>query len=344
MTIGTNTARVSFNCNGVTPVFPVAIQAYSASDFLVLATNTTTGAVTTLVLNSDYTLAASGTLAPTAWTLTTLTSQLTSPYATGITLQVILNPAEVQQTQYVQGQAFPSLAVQTNVDRLTQMVIRLSDQMSRTIRAPDGDIAPAMLLPVAATRANTNLGFDSGGMPALNQQLIGTTLSQATIGSFLYPQTPSEQAMGIVPVYLFYPPGNVFRYGAKGDGSTDDSVAIQNAINVMQITCGSAYLPATTASYKVTVPLNVTAGVSIVGDGFSPYTPTDAGTRGPGSWLQFAHLGKGFTSTTGRAMSPRCSCKRSPPCAIKRHLVWAGRHSPPITIFSLATAMCTLRM
>lgn len=201
MTIGTTAARVSFNCNGVTTVFPVPTQAYLAADFLVLATNTTTGAVTTLVLNSDYTLVATGTLSPPAWTLTTLTSQLTSPYATGITLQVILNPVETQQTQYVQGQAFPSLAVQTNVDRLTQMVQRLSDLGGRTIRQPDGDVTAWGTLPNAAARANTALSFDNNGLPTLGV-LASSTVTQGTITNLLSGVAYTALANAAAPIVM----------------------------------------------------------------------------------------------------------------------------------------------
>ncbi len=147
MTIGTATARVSFNCNGSTTVFPIPIQAYLASDFEVIHV-TAAGASNILNLNSDYTMATSGTLSPTAWTMIT-----TVTYPSGDTLQVILNPTQTQQTQYVQGQQFPSLSLQTNVDRLTQMVLRLQDQINRSLRAPDQDNAPTLLLPAAAARA-----------------------------------------------------------------------------------------------------------------------------------------------------------------------------------------------
>src|SRR6201994_3104042 len=136
MTISSSQARVSYTTDGSTSNFPVPMQAYSNTDFLVLLTSTATGASAVLVLNSDYTLSPSGTLSPQAWTLTTQTGQFASPYVTGFTLQVILNPLETQTTQYVQGQQFPSSAVQQNVDRLTQMAIRLSDQVGRSIIAP----------------------------------------------------------------------------------------------------------------------------------------------------------------------------------------------------------------
>jgi hypothetical protein len=247
MTIGTNTARVSFACNGVSTVFPVPIQAYLATDFLVLATNNTTGASIVLVLNSDYTLAAAGTLAPTQWSLTTQSSQLASPYATGYTLQVILNPPEVQQTQYVQGQQFPSLAVQTNVDRLTQMTIRLSDQMARAILAPDGDLSPAMLLPASGLRKSTNLGFDANGNVALNLQLLSGTISTATLAPFLnLSQTSAEASVGVVPTAMQYVPGDVRRYGADPTGAAASDTAWANAILVCGATGGRMRVPAGT--------------------------------------------------------------------------------------------------
>lgn len=160
MTIQSSTARVTYNCDGSTTVFPVPIQAYQPTDFLVIVT--TAGVSTVLTYNSNYTMAQAGTLAPPQWSLTT---GLT--YQPGTTLLIILNPTETQLTQYQQGQAFPTLAVQTNIDRLTQMVIRLSDEVGRTIRQPDGDPTPLTVLASAANRASTLQGYDVNGNQAL---------------------------------------------------------------------------------------------------------------------------------------------------------------------------------
>ena len=134
MTIGTSNARIAFNGDGVTTVFPINLQSYLATDFVVTLTSPL-GVQTTLILNSDYSLVMSGTLSPTYWTLTT-----TQVYAIGTVLQVIVNPVQTQQTAYVQGQAFPSSAVQTNLDRLTQMIQRLQDQVWRSERTAVADV------------------------------------------------------------------------------------------------------------------------------------------------------------------------------------------------------------
>jgi len=57
-------------------------------------------------------------------------------------------------------------------------------------------------------------------------------------------RTAAEVAAGVTPVNYAYAPGNVKRYGATGNGSTDDRAAIQTAIDVMQQIGGTVYIPA----------------------------------------------------------------------------------------------------
>lgn len=212
MTIVNSTPRVSLNCDGVSKVFQVPLQAYQPADLTVTLTAPISagGGQLTLTLNSDYTLATSGSLQPTQWTLTTLAA---SAYLTGYTLQVFVNPVQQQQTQYVQGQAFPSAAIQANVDRLTQMVQRISDQVSRAIHVGDGDVNPQMVLPAAAVRALLQPIFDINGNLTVgvpNTQVITSALLALFLG---YSQTAAEAAAGITPVNIGYPPNNMLRYG-----------------------------------------------------------------------------------------------------------------------------------
>lgn len=311
MTIGNSLARFVFNCDGVSTVFPVPIQAYQATDFEVILTAPISagGAETVLVLNSAYTLAATGSLAPPQWTMTT-----TIAYAAGYQLQIFCSPIQTQQTQYVQGQSFPSLAVQTNVDRLTQMVQRLQDLMNRSIRAPDGDISPLMLLPPAIQRANTAQGFDSNGNAELLQTLPSGTLSQGSIGQFLYPQTQAEQNAFVTPVALWYPTLNLRRYGADPTGVNASDQALAQAIAVCGTTGGTIRAPGGAYTFANAVILQGSQSIIIQGEG----SPTAGGapatkftyTGTAAAWfncnsavglqfhgIQLTHSNAGFTGT-----------------------------------------------
>lgn len=270
MTIGSTTpARVTFNCDGVSKVFPIPIQAYQALDITVVLTAPVSagGSELVLTLNSDYSMVTAGTLAPPQWTLTTLAA---AAYATGYTLQAFINPVQAQQTSYVQGQAFPSLAVQTNFDRLTQMVQRLQDQVSRTILAPDGDVSPGMQLPAASVRALMYLAFDANGNVLPITALPGTANTAASLGPILNPRTTAEIAAGVMPVNFVYGayPLDLRRYGADATGVTFSDSAILAAIAVCGVSAlngARIYLPA--GKYKFANPWVMTSGITIEGDG-----------------------------------------------------------------------------
>lgn len=61
-------------------------------------------------------------------------------------------------------------------------------------------------------------------------------------------------------------------FGAKGDGTTDDTTAIQNAINWLNITGGEVLLPPGT--YKITATINMARGVSLLGEGVGGWALT----------------------------------------------------------------------
>lgn len=87
-----------------------------------------------------------------------------------------------------------------------------------------------------------SLGNQIPGFPVDNIQ--GILATQAQIGPILYPRTAAEIAASITPTNYIWPPGDVRRYGAVGDGVTDNRLAIQSAINVMQQGGGFVYIPA----------------------------------------------------------------------------------------------------
>lgn len=77
-------------------------------------------------------------------------------------------------------------------------------------------------------------------------------------------QTKAEKLAGVTPINAAYPPLDVRRYGAVGDGTTDDTVAIQDAIDVAAIDGGDIYLP--TGNWLISSVLNWSASVGMYGD------------------------------------------------------------------------------
>src|SRR5438105_4296528 len=107
-----------------------------------------------------------------------------------------------------------------------------------------------------------------------------------------YPRAPAEIKAGVGPVSTEHPPGDVRRYGAKGDGVTNDAPAFQSAINVARLAGGNriyapigaggaVYIPAPEVFYLLTSSLDCTFdgkanqhGIAIRGDsGPSPGNP-----------------------------------------------------------------------
>ena len=66
-------------------------------------------------------------------------------------------------------------------------------------------------------------------------------------------------------------------YGAKGDGVTDDTFALQAAINAAQAAHRSLYVVGTSAFYLVSAPLTITSALNIYGD----FTTTIIKTSSP---------------------------------------------------------------
>lgn len=104
------------------------------------------------------------------------------------------------------------------------------------------------------------------------QQILNQLSSWQSLLSIIVPpiqQTAAEIAAGIQPTNYAYPAGHVFRYGAVGDGTTDDSVAVQSALTMAaayqaltrtssQRNINAAYFPS--GAYLIKTPLTVPNG------------------------------------------------------------------------------------
>lgn len=104
-------------------------------------------------------------------------------------------------------------------------------------------------------------------------QIAGfTSLTQAVIGSYLWPQTSEEVAASVTPTYYYYPPGDVRRYGAVGDGVTNDTTPVLSAIQVAEqgtpgyFPEGYTFLCSTWSQYATTAAIHLHGGGTLKND------------------------------------------------------------------------------
>jgi hypothetical protein len=98
-------------------------------------------------------------------------------------------------------------------------------------------------------------------------------------------QTAAEKRAGVTLKNTFYPPMNVFRYGATGTGETDDTPAIQAAIDVARVTGGLVDLPPGT--YMTTSVLDIGDHSNIFIRGSGPGATIIKATQIGGNVIQF---------------------------------------------------------
>lgn len=97
---------------------------------------------------------------------------------------------------------------------------------------------------------------------ALFATAAGSTVAAApveaqTCTAPCYAQTTAESAAGVTPVNYAYPFLDVRRYGAVGNGTTDDTAAFNAAIKACYNTDGAIVVAATAASYILTSGLTL---------------------------------------------------------------------------------------
>jgi len=280
MTIQNTVSRVVYAGANTTGPFAIPFLFYATTD-LTLQQTSSTGVITTLVLNVDYTL--TGTGVATGGTATT-----TVAVPVGAQLAIFLNPPLTQLSQYVDGQPFPSDTIQQDFDRSVQISQRLQAQINFAVRAPDADNNPSMVLPAAVVRAGQYLAFDGAGNvvssvgtgndTALRSDLANTTTAGKGNELISIRRTAAEIAEGVTPVNYFYPDGHLWRFMTSAqitDVQTnaftlDCTTAIQNWLKCAPKfggTNGLGELYAPPGRYKVTGALTIYTTMKLRCDG-----------------------------------------------------------------------------
>ena len=209
----------------------------------------------TQALTTDYTVTGAGD--DTGGTITFLAAMAGSEVVT-----IYRDLAIERLTDFQQNGRFSSASFNDELDKIIMIQQQLDSADGRALRVPMNDATSNadMELPVAASRADKFLYFNAQGEPEMAVAVTaGTVLSQSTIGAALYPISAAETTAGLVSgdLSLSYVYGDTRRYGAVGDGVTDDGVAIQAAFD--QLAAGGANVVFPPGAYLTSTQLLFTA-------------------------------------------------------------------------------------
>ena len=249
MTISTTVRKAGpYTGNAVTTSFAFAFKVFDETDVVVTQTEGGVETVKTLTthytvsLNADQNANPGGSVvmlsAPTALQTITLTSDV--PLTQGIELTDL-------------GAFYPSI-LNDGFDRATIQIQQLGEIIGRALTLPTTASGVDTQLPLP--EAGYLIGWDGAGTGLQN---YANTVSAATVTS-----TGSTTARTLAD--RFAECTNVKDHGATGDGTTDDTTAIQAAITAANATTHKRlYFPAGT--YKLTAQLLIHSGATWFGDG-----------------------------------------------------------------------------
>jgi parallel beta-helix repeat protein len=249
MTISTAPAPLSYNGDDSTVDFPITWK-YFAKAHVVATLRSTTGAETTQTLTTHYTLTPAGVAA--GGTLTMVTAP-----ATNETLVIELEPSNTQDSSLALGGAFPSSAVEAELDEAAQRDAKIEAVQGRTFKVPKTDTQTGSLLelPVDSLRASKAFHFDSNGKPSMVEpaDASGTNVTSA---SGTQARSHAERADDV--------------FSVKDYGSTLNGATLQAAIDAAELNGGGAVeIPSNTTIAIGTTEITIGSNITLFGHGDS---------------------------------------------------------------------------
>lgn len=153
MSLSSVLTKVQYNGDDSTTAFAVTFVFYDDSDLRVIETDTSTGVETVKALTTHYTLSggdgSTGTL-----------TMLVAP-ATGTTLTIKSNIADLQETSLPAGGKFPSAAVERRLDIITRLIQQQAEEIARAVTLAESSATGSIQLPEPT--ANRALVWNSAG-------------------------------------------------------------------------------------------------------------------------------------------------------------------------------------
>jgi hypothetical protein len=156
-------------------------------------------------------------------------------------------------TDFLEGGDFSAQSINSELDYLIAALQQVSRKNSAVLRYSEHEEPSTAELPSRTNRANKALGFDGNGNPTaipLDGAMASPNFTATGIGALSRP-SQNKLADRI----------SIKDFGAIGDGLTDDTIAIQNALQSHD----SIFIPE--GIYMISATITLTARQSIMGAG-----------------------------------------------------------------------------
>ena len=235
MTISSVAPRIAgpYSGTGAVVTFPFAFKVFADVDVQVLETATATGVVTPRVLHSGYTVL----LNPNqddhpGGTITYRVLGVVTPQPIGTTLTIVSNVAYTQPVDLQNRSGFYADVIEKALDRAIVLIQQVLGKMARlVVTSPVSVIDPTLPAPVPGNV----IGWNNTGTGFVNILPVTTDLGVVTDASV----SPTAGIASSKLSFLFGAAGAFVRtmlaklsdtpsikdFGAKGDGTTDDTAA-----------------------------------------------------------------------------------------------------------------------
>lgn len=227
-------------------------------------------------------------------------SDITSGYNSSQRINAAFSALETALDNTVSRDGSAPNAMGASLDMNSNRILNVGSPQSSTDAARWVDVTGALAV---STALPSQVG-NSGKYVTTD----GTTLSFSEAYA-KWQQTSREITAAVTPSSYFYAPRpwiDIRRYGAVGDGTTNNATAISQAISVAAAAGGTVFIPE--GDFKYTSTLNLSAKVNVVGLGYgSKLIPTGCDaftfnfytTFGKCVFSNFAIAGSSTTTNVG---------------------------------------------
>lgn len=276
MTVSNQTARTSAVGTGAEQTIPFTFPITNNSDIVVTSRVITTGVETTLTETTHYTVTNNG---ESGGSITTVTPFIASTSQ----IHIVRNTPNTQSLDLEQGGAFNAENIEDALDKATRLTIENADLLNRTLKFPTTDPSTSFSeMPNSVDRASKFLAFDSDGKPTASSEVASTSVSHSALGTSIAEAADAQTVRALIEldstddvtftsvtatvdstaietddIKTKLPIADVTHadFGATGDGVTDDTAAIQAAIDSLT-SGGIVFLPE--GDYLISAPVNLT--------------------------------------------------------------------------------------